>query len=379
MTEPLSAKPVRKIEAPLGLLERLCNANGVSGDEGSVRRIVLEEAGEVLRLRGDSRDNVKVDAMGNVLVTLPGQAPERLRVMLAAHMDEVGFMITNDEGDGIFRFEMVGGLDPRQLAGKPVQVGAGRVPGVIGARPIHLTDRSELSKAITLETLRIDVGPDHANQVQVGDWAAFATSFRQVGPSLFAKALDDRLGVATLLEIIKHAPQHLDLLAAFTVQEEVGLRGARVAAFGLQPDLAIVLDCTPANDLPAWDAEDRPANSSGAPDPGNARYNTRLDAGPAIYMADGATISDPRLVRYLMQTGDELGIPYQRRQPGGGGTDAGAIHKQRAGIPSVSVSVPGRYAHSAVMMARLADWENTISLVMGALERLTHQVLSGNR
>jgi endoglucanase len=179
--------------------------------------------------------------------------------------------------------------------------------------------------------------------------------------------MDNRLGVATLIELVKHAPPHIDLLAAFTVQEENGLRGARVAAFAFNPSLAIVLDSTPAYDLPAWDGDE------------NVRYNSRLGAGPAIYIADSGTLSDPRLVRHLMETAEVYGIPYQVRQPGGGGTDAGAIHRQREGIPSVSVSVPGRYHHSPASIVRLSDWQHTMTLVAAALFRLKPDVLAGER
>jgi endoglucanase len=315
-----------------------------------------------------------VDALGNVLVNCPGEdggSGKRLRVMLAAHMDEVGMMITNEEEKGIYRFETVGGLDIRQLAGKAVWVGREHVPGVIGAKPIHLTQPDELKTTIPLDTLRVDVGPVN-NKVKVGDRVTFATSFTRVGPSLRAKALDNRLGVATLIELVKHAPPNIDLLAAFTVQEEVGARGARVAAFTFDPDMAIIVDSTPANDLPTWE------EGSGH-EQENAVYNSRLGAGPAIYLADSATLSDPRLVRHLVETAEERGLPYQFRQPGGGGTDAGPIHKQRSGIPSVSVSVPGRYPHTAVGIARLSDWQNTLALLHAALTRITPDLLSGER
>lgn len=352
-------------EEQVQLLERLCNACAVSGDEGEVRAIVLEQ------LRPYTND-LQVDALGNVLVTRQGRGENRLRVMLAAHMDEVGFMITGEDDDGLYRFEAVGGLDDRQLAGKPVWVGRNRVPGVIGAKPIHLTTAEERRNAISIDSLRIDIGPGNGGKVGLGDRATFATAFTVLGPSLRAKALDNRLGVATLIELVKHAPANIDLLAAFTVQEEVGLRGAKVAAYSLDPHLAIVLDSTPANDLPSWESEasDRTENT---------RYNTRLGLGPAIYVADRATLSDPRLVSHLMRTAEEAGIPYQIRQPGGGGTDAGAIHKVRSGIPSVSVSVPGRYAHTAAAIARLSDWENTLALVYTALTRLTPDVLALER
>ncbi len=372
MTNPRTTEEYRppKIGAPqLKLLERLCNAVAVTGDESEVRKIVLEELRQPVASR---RGEIKVDALGNVLVTCPGsESQPRLRVMLAAHMDEVGFMISHEEEKGIFRFSVVGGIDVRQMPGKPVWIGKEHTPGVIGAKPIHLTKRDELKTAISLDTLRIDVGLN-SSAIKIGDRATFATTFTRIGPSLRARALDDRLGVATLIELVKNAPANIDLLAAFTTQEEIGGRGARVAAYTFNPDLAFAIDSTPANDLPVWEEEDGHRQE-------NFVYNSRLGAGPAIYVADASTISDPRLVRYLASTAEALKIPYQFRQPGGGGTDAGAIHRQRAGIPSVSVSVPGRYHHTAASISRLSDWQNTLALLHAALSRLPADILSVER
>ena len=349
------------------LLEKLSNAIGVSGDERAVRMMVLKE------IEGHA-DEIKVDALGNVLATKKGSStgsgeakPNRLKVMLAAHMDEVGFMITYDDGKGVFRFSVVGGIDDRQLAGKPVWVGKEKIPGVIGAKPIHLTTASERKSIIPVKSLRIDVGEKNASRVKVGDWATFATEFQRLGSSIRAKALDDRLGVTNLIELLKNAPPNIDLLAAFTVQEEVGLRGARVAAFAFDPDLALALDCTPAHDLPRWDGEE------------NTQYNSRLDHGPALYIADRGTLSDPRLIRHFVETAEARGIPYQIRQPGGGGTDAGAIHKQRAGIPSMSISIPGRYLHTAASIVRVNDWKHTLNLLHAALSDLKPSIFDNDR
>lgn len=353
--------------AQIRLLKQLCNACAISGDEGEVRAIVLDQ------VRSHAED-VQVDALGNVLVTKLGRTSsrkKRLRVMLAAHMDEVGFMLTSNDENGIFRFDTVGGLDIRQLAGKPVWVGHDHIPGVIGAKPIHLTTANERKRAIELDSLRIDIGIESNPKVKIGDRAAFATTFSRMGPSIRAKALDDRLGVATLIELVKHAPENIDLLAAFTVQEEVGLRGAQVAAYAFDPDLGIAIDSTPAFDLPSWE-RDLKTNE-------NTNYNTRLDSGPAIYLADSATLADPRLVRHLVETAETARIPYQFRQPGGGGTDAGAIHRAQAGVPSVSVSIPARYIHTAAGIARLSDWKNTLALLYTALSSLTPDVLSAER
>jgi tetrahedral aminopeptidase len=346
------------------LLETLCNAVAVSGDEGEVRKIVLAEVKPYA-------NEVKVDALGSVLVTKAGTersrsaGKKRIRVMLDAHMDEVGFMLVAEDGDGIFRFETVGGLDVRQLVGKPVLVGRDKIPGVIGARPIHLTTPEELQKKIPLDQLRIDIGP--AGKAKIGERASFATKFRRVGPSIFAKAIDNRVGCAILIELLKNAPPNVDLCLSFSVQEEIGLRGARVAAQHFNPDMAIAIDSTPANDLPMHDGRE------------NISYNTKLGFGPAIYTFDVGTLSDPRLIRLMAETGDAENIPYQYRQPGGGGTDAGAIHKSLAGIPVVSVSVPGRYAHTSTLVCRLDDWKNTLALVHAALGRITPELLAGKR
>ena len=245
----------------IALLEKLSNACAISGDEQQVRKIVLEE------IKGHA-DEVKVDALGNVLAVKKAKTSEPLRVMLDAHMDEIGFMIVEDNKDGLFSFESVGGIDVRVLPGKTVLVGKENVPGVIGAKPIHLTEHGETENKIPIESLRIDVGLNGGGKVKVGDRAAFATRFRQVGPSLFGKALDNRLGVATLIELLKHSPENVELLVAFTVQEEIGLRGARVAAYAFNPDLAIAVDSTPAYDLPVWEETE------------NSGYNTRLGARP---------------------------------------------------------------------------------------------------
>jgi len=353
MVMPENTPIIGKVQ--VRLLERLCNAVAVSGDEAEVRAIVLEE------IRPHTED-IKTDALGNVLAIRHGQGRRRLRVMLAAHMDEVGFMVTAHEGKGLFRFETIGSIDVRQLVGKRVWVGREHVPGVIGARPIHLTTSEESVREIPLEALRIDIGMEN-EIVNPGTRAAFATRFTRLGPSLRAKALDDRLGIATLVELVRHAPPNIDLLAAFTTQEEIGHRGAKVAAFTLEPDLAIVIDSTPAYDLPSHDGSE------------NTGYNTRLGKGPALYIADGGTLSDPRLVHFLMETAGMNEIPFQLRQPAGGGTDAAAIHLARTGIPTISVSVPGRYAHTAMGLCRLEDWKSTLRLLHATLCSITPALL----
>jgi endoglucanase len=203
--------------------------------------------------------------------------------------------------------------------------------------------------------MRIDLGPE--GKAKVGDRGTFATKFKHVGPSIMSKAIDDRIGVAILIELLKHAPKNIELCLAFSVQEEIGLRGAKVAAHYFDPDLAIAVDSTPARDLPDFEGKE------------NYTYNTRLGLGPAIYMANVSTIDDSRLVRFLEETALKNKIQFQFRQPGGGGTNAGAIQLTRSGVPVVSVSVPHRYTHSPISVSRVDDWKNTLNLLYAALKR----------
>ena len=264
-------------------------------------------------------------------------------------------------------FDTVGGMDARQLLGKPVWIGKDRLAGVIGGKPIHLAKRDELKQTVKVESMAIDIGASKKEaaegKVTIGTTATFATPFRRDRNTLRAKALDDRLGVAILAELFEYPPEGIELQAAFTIQEEVGLRGARIAANALKPDVAIAIDCTPARDLPTWDGDE------------NTQYNTKLGLGPAIYAADSRTLAHPGLMRHLIQTAEVNEIPYQIRQPGGGGTDAGSIQLSREGIPSISVSVPARYIHTACSIARVSDWRSSVQLLHKAVSALQPSVL----
>jgi endoglucanase len=336
------------------LLRRLCDAVAVSGDEAEVRKVILEEL-------EPSEKNVHVDALGNLLITRPGRGRRRLRVMVDAHMDEVGFMLVAEDGEGLYEFSVIGDIDARNLMGKQVAVGSSHTPGVIGAKPVHLTTEEDRKRAVAVETLRIDLGP--GGKATIGDRGTFAPNFRRTGPSVMSKSLDNRVGVATLAELVRTAPANVDVLAAFTVQEEIGLRGARVAANYFKPDLAIVIETTPAYDLPMQREGD------------NTLYNTRLGLGPAIYVAERSTIDEPRLVRFMVHTAKKAGIPFQIRQAGGGGTNAGAIQRAGAGVPVVTVAVPHRYPHSAISVARVEDWKNTMWLLGTALQNVSSELL----
>jgi endoglucanase len=258
----------------------------------------------------------------------------------------------------------VGGIDARLLPGVLLSVGPERIPGVIGVKPIHLVQQEESRKVATIEQLVVDVGAKNKDEAKalapLGTNATFATQFRELGPTVRGKAFDDRAGCAVMVEILRGEPFSFDLWAAFTVQEEVGLRGARIAAYTIKPDCAFVLEGTVADDLPK-DKDTSPT--------------TELGKGPAITVMDRSFIADRRLVRQLTSTAEALDIPYQIKQPGIGGTDAGAIHTTREGVPSVTVAVPCRYIHSPVALLSLDDYEDTVRLMRESLSRLTYRTL----
>jgi putative aminopeptidase FrvX len=340
------------------LLERLSKAFGPSGDEGEVRKLILE----AIRPHVAS---VQVDTLGNLIARKPG-SKFPLKVMFDAHMDEVAFMVTHIEEGGSLRFGAVGGFDPRILPGKRLVVGRDRVPGVIGLKPIHLTAPDEQVRVTSIQELAIDIGAKDREQarrsVSVGDYATFDTCFGRLGGDppdersgrVKGKAFDDRVGCAVLVETLK-GDYPLEVIAAFTVQEEVGMRGARVAAYTVEPDLAVVLEGTVADDLPAQEG----------PPP-----CTRLGHGPAITLMDHSFIADRRLVDWLIETAEAEGIPYQFKRPNVGSTDGGAINRSRIGVPTLALSVPCRYIHAPVAVMDLDDFWHTVALLKAALTRL---------
>jgi len=339
------------------LLQRLSEANGVSGREEAVRSILLEE----IRSRADS---CRIDRMGNLIATRKASGSSALRVLVAAHMDEVGLMITGAEDSGMLRFSTVGGIDERVLPARMVWIGERRVPGVIGMKPVHLLDKGERDRVPEARQLYIDVGASSKGEAEKlaarGETAVFATEFRTITGSADAprvvqgKALDDRVGCALLAELLRERFP-FELVAAFTVQEEVGLRGAQVAAWAESPAAAVVLECTGANEVPSK----RDLSPS-----------TRLGAGVSITIRDNSFIADPRLVELFASTAREKNIPHQYKQPNIGGTDAGAIHRVREGVPSITIAVPARYIHSPAALMDLADFEAAAALAREALARL---------
>jgi endoglucanase len=339
------------------LLEELSNAFGPSGCEDEVRRLLA-------RALVDKVDELSTDALGNLIALKRGFGPEpRLRVMVDAHTDEVGLMVTRIDKSGLLGFRPVGGLDERLLPAKRVHVGPNRLPGVIVSPPIHLTKASERGKVIKIEKLAIDIGArseeEAKGSVKLGDYVAFDARFQVLTRdglrTAKGKAFDDRVGCAAAAALADDE-YPLDLYLSFSAQEEVGLRGAQVAAYRLEPDVAFALEGTVCDDLPKEK---------------DVSPTTELGKGPAIYVMDRSLIADHRLVRLLMDTAQAEGIPYQFRQPGmTGGTDAGAIHLVKAGVPSVAVAIPCRYIHAPVSLLSLNDFDHFLALMKATLRAL---------
>ncbi|RMH01452.1 MAG: M42 family peptidase [Chloroflexi bacterium] len=342
------------------LLKQLTEADGVSSNEKEIRLLIRD-------LIADHVDEWRVDSMGNLIALKKGTGASDLRVLVDAHMDEVGLMITEIASDGTLKFEPVGGFNDRTLLGKVVRVGADKISGVIGAKPVHLLSASERRRVVKIDSMRIDIGAKDKSaangKVKPGDFAAFVTTYQEMGNTALGKAFDNRAGCAALIELLRGEPYPFDLYAAFTVQEEVGLRGAQVAAYSVQPDVALVLECTPAYDLPTKE---------------DVSPNVALGQGPSIYVMDAVTIQDPRLVAHITRTAAERGIPYQIRRPGGGGTNTAVIQRTHTGIPAATIAVPGRHAHTPVMMINLEDYANVVKLTDAVLRTLSPDIVRRN-
>lgn len=343
-------------------LKDLSEAIGVSGDESAVRQIVLDAI-------KDHVTDIRIDPMGSVTALKKGTGESDMRVMIAAHMDEIGFMITGHDSNGLLSFTNIGGIDDRILPGLRLKIGKDQIPGVVVWKPIHL---GYDQKVVKLKNLRIDIGAtskDSAQgKVKRGDRATFDSRYMELGEkTLRGKAFDDRVGCSVLIDVLQGGPYPVDVLAAFTVQEEVGLRGARVAAQALKPDMAIALEGTTAHDVPDPTAD---ADEVLVTNPG-----CKLGDGPALTVMDRSMITPPRLLNFLREVGDTEGIPYQLKTALGGGTDAGVIHLTNAGVPSLVVSVPCRYIHSPAAYLNRDDYANTVKLVQAALKQVTPEVL----
>jgi len=336
------------------LLKDLTELNGVSGNEDEVRDYIKREAVKYA-------DDIKIDSMGNVICLKKGTSSCH-KVMLSAHMDEVGFMVTGYTDGGALKFSTVGGIDERILLGKRVLVGEKRIPGVIGSKPVHLQDMSERSSIIKIKKMYIDIGADKKDEAEkiapLGDYIAFDSKYSTLGDSLIkAKALDDRVGCSILLEALKEKYE-FDLYVCFTVQEEVGLRGAETAAFSVNPDLAIVVEGTTCSDVP--DAKEY-------------EYSTVLGDGAALTIMDRTSYANKKLVDYIKNIAKNNGIAVQYKRTTSGGNDAGKIQLVQGGVMVASVSVPCRYIHSPVSVMSRKDYDSCLELVKAVLKDLNNK------
>lgn len=335
-------------------LKRLCRLSGVSSREEEVR--------DYLRAQAEPyASEIRVDALGNLIVTKRGVKRAPGRLMLAAHMDEVGLMVDRIHEDGTLGFQFVGGINRQVVIGKPVWIGPNRVPAVVGMKPVHLTTRKEREKIPARDKLYLDIGCADANAaravVELGDVAVFSDDVQEFGAGLLkAKAIDDRVGCAVLLALLREELP-MDVTFAFTVQEEVGTRGALGAAFSARPEIALIVEGTTAADLPGLTGGQRVCS---------------VGKGPVLPYMDGGTIYDRSLFLLLRRLAEENGIPWQTKEYLSGGTDARAIQRSRAGVRVAGMAAAVRYLHAPSSVASLSDCElmyKLARLFIGAVAR----------
>jgi len=336
------------------LLERLSNSHGISGREDSVREIVREEIEPYV-------DEVRVDNLGNLIATKKGKKPS---VMIAAHMDEIGLMTKYVDDKGFIRFITVGGWFDQTLLNQRVilHTDSGPVVGVIGSKPPHVMKAEDRKKPIKIDDMFVDVGckdKDEAEALGIKPGTPMSTDrtfAKMAGDRVTGKAFDNRAGLVMMIEAIKRAKTESEIYAVGTVQEEVGLKGARVGAFGLNPDVAIATDVTIPGDHPGIEKKDAPVE---------------MGKGPVVIIADASgrgLIATTKVVDWLTETAKEYDLEIQLEVSGGGTTDATAIYLTREGIHTGAVSVATRYIHSPVEVLSLNDIEVGAELIAKALE-----------
>jgi len=330
------------------LLKKLTDAFGCSGNEAQVRELIIKE------LEGYDVD-ISVDSMGNLTVfRLAQDNPDAKTILLAAHMDEVGFIVTDITEDGYIKFAAVGGIDPKVVISQRIVVNGHS--GVIGLKPIHLTTKEERESSPTMDMLYADIGAKSRDEAEAivgkGDYFGFDSDYVEFGNQIKAKALDDRLGCAVMIEMLKKE-WNVNLVCTFNVQEEVGLRGAKVSAKGINPDYAVVLEVTTCNDM------------TGVPE--NLRVTT-MGKGAAITILDSACKTSREVVNLLVDAAKTRDIPWQFKASTAGGNDSGIIHMLDGGVKTASVSVPCRYFHSAACIVNKDDYASCVNMIQGFLE-----------
>ena len=333
------------------LLKKLCTADGISGNEDEVRDIIISEINPFA-------DSVTVDNSGNVIVFKKGKKIPKKKLLISAHMDEVGFIVTHINSDGTLKFESVGGINDSAVFARSLKIGKSKLRGVVSAKPVHLLKADEKKKCPSMDSLCVDIGAADREEaekyVSLGDMMTFDSPYENKNGRVISKAIDDRFGCLVLIEMIKSELEY-DMYFSFVVQEEIGLRGARTAAFSVAPDCAVVVEATTAADVPFAENEKRVCLVGG---------------GAVISFMDRATIYDKEYYRLAMDCAEKLGVKAQTKTMIAGGNDAGAIHTSRGGVRTLAVSVPCRYIHSSDSLASTEDMEAVYAVVRAAANRM---------
>lgn len=334
------------------LLKELTEAHGTSGYEDAIREIVRRELSPI--------SEVSSDAMGNLICCKEGNGSRKL--MIAAHMDEIGFVVRFIEDKGFLRLATLGGWDPRQMNSQRVKVrtkDGDLLPGVLmyGTKPAHMLTDAERNEGQKHDNFFVDLGlsADEVKQkVRVGDPVTMDRTFMQMGDLFTCKSMDDRVAVFVMIEALKAVRKHeVSVYAVATVQEEIGLRGAAAAGWSVQPDVAVAVDITIANDIPGI---------------GGADEVTRLGDGTAIKVMDSSLICHPKVVDHFRTLAEKNQIPHQMEILTRGGTDAGAIQRLHGGIPSFTLSIPTRYVHTVNETVHAKDVQASIDLLARYIE-----------
>ena len=338
----------------LKILEQLCTPDGVSGYEDGVRAAI---AG----MCRPYADEMHVDVMGNLIVRKNGKRHDGPCLLLTAHMDEVGFLVAHIEEDGSLRLEACGGFDPRVIPARTVRIGDSGITGIIGSKPHHLLSKEEQERVVQIDEMYVDIGASSAEEaremVDIGDPVVLESDFQYFGPGnrfIKAKALDDRLGCAIMVHLLREELP-LDVMFAFTVQEEIGLRGGAAVGFNLHPDIALILEGSSCADLPSTD---------------DCRRQVRVGQGPVISCMDALTVYDRRLFEGCRKLAQDAHLPWQMRVSLGSSSDAGMIKTQRGGVRVAEIAVPVRGVHTASSSVYVKDIEDTTALVRLFLKAL---------
>ncbi len=333
------------------MLRELCLLDGISGDEGAVRDHIIS--------RICDKAEITVDNLGNVIAFAKGKSSPKNKIMVSAHMDEVGMIVTYINPDGTVKVSPVGGIDPRVVFGRRVRIGKAGVYGVAGGKAVHNLSSEERKRSVPFDKLVIDIGCDSKEEaeklVSLGDSVRFISEFTEYGDGYVkCKAIDDRAGCAIMLKLIDEGVAY-DTYFTFVVQEEIGLRGATCAAYTVAPDYAVVLEATTAADIPSANGADRVCE---------------LGKGPVISFMDRHTMYDKELYSLAFETAKENGLPCQTKTRVAGGNDAGAIHVSRGGVRTCAVSLPCRYLHSPSCVIKREDFDNAYTLIKLMLDRI---------